>query len=151
MWNNVIGKNMLLNDVSSLWFNYNDAFKFKAFVALHLTEFCTIRLLKLIAYESSKYILLVLQGFSLLCSSLQTSDPTHESQCREEARTRMADRRDVGISDARTQLWHTDSVGLLTATIHPQYGVYAPFAALRWYQSAGSRDMLTVSPHRIAW
>ena len=27
-----------------------------------------------------------------LCSSLDTSDPTHASECREEARTRMADR-----------------------------------------------------------
>ena len=54
MCNNVICKNMLLNDVSSLWFNCNDALKFEAFVALHLTEFYTIRLLKLIAYEWSK-------------------------------------------------------------------------------------------------
>ena len=48
------------------------------------------------------------EDFSFLCSDLQTSDPTHASECREEARTRMADRGDVGISDTRTQ--HTDCV-----------------------------------------
>ena len=54
-----------------------------------------------------------------LCSVLQPSDPTYASECREEARTRMADRGDVGISDRRTQ--HTDCVyWLLQST---QYGV----------------------------
>ena len=46
--------------------------------------------------------------FSFLCLGLQTSDPAYASECREEARTRMADRGDVGISDTRTE--HTDCV-----------------------------------------
>ena len=54
-----------------------------------------------------------------LCSVLQPSDPTHASECREEARTRMADRGDVGISDRRTQ--HTDCVYWLL--VYSQYGV----------------------------
>ena len=54
--------------------------------------------------------------FSFLCSSLQTSDPTHASECLEEARTRMADRGDVGISDTRTQ--HTDCVHWLPQSTH---------------------------------
>ena len=80
--------------------------------------------------------------FSFLCSSLQTPDPTHASECREEARTRMADRGDVGISDTRTQQhW----LCLLTAAIYLQYKVHARFAPLRWRQGAGSRDTLTRS------
>ena len=75
--------------------------------------------------------------FSFLCSSLQTSDPTHASECREEARTRMADKGDVGISDTRTQ--HT-----VFTDCHnpPTVRSACPFLALRWHKSAGSHDTL---------
>ena len=66
--------------------------------------------------ESKNTIMIDSVDLLFLCSSLQTTDPTHASECREEARTRMADRGDVGISDTRTQ--HTDCVHRLLQSTH---------------------------------
>ena len=59
--------------------------------------------------------------------------------------------KDGGQGRCRYQ-WYTNTTHwlcLLTATIHPQYGVYARFAPLCWHQGAWSRDTLTRSPQGL--
>ena len=84
-----------------------------------------------------------------LCSVLQPSDPTHASECREEARTRMADRGDVGISDTRTQ--HTDCVYWLPQSTHsgPTEWLPLPLHWGEWHQGARSRDTTRLNQYTL--